>query len=683
MPESNNRSTPTDMRLLASALADRFESPANLPFSFLMGQRRIRGIPKSFSPKATRSRIDTNLTEMLFKGTDPDTRLLVEIEALAYSDYSVYEWTLWLENTGSTDTPIISEIMGGDFSVEGISPVLHHGTGDHCTHANFETVMSPLPPGEAAHLEPIGGRPCDGSFPYLRVLFEGWGLNMAIGWPGQWSADFRGTDGGFSVTAGQQYFHARLRPGERVRGPRLCVMAFQGDAVRAANLWRRWYFDHVMPRQHGSMIKPKFVLAHNGGGVEFVKADERNQIGAMAAFRKLGYKPDIWWIDAGWYQCAGDQGRNNWRLTGTWEPDPARFPNGLSPVGEKAAEWGGDFLLWYEPERVTPGSKLDREHPGWVLKSKKPPAIKELPAGQDEPFIAQIDNRLLNLAIPECTDWLIRHVDAQIKKYGIRIYRQDFNFDPLPYWLEDPPDRLGITENLHIQNYLRFWDKLLLRNPGLIIDSCASGGRRNDYESMRRSVALHFTDYGYGDFAVNQAMYNTMFSWIPYFKGMGLNSESEDGTFRHGGPFKTDFFSMINAMTPSYSSCLEPDADPALHAMLQRVLPVWRKAAEITLKGDFYAVTPYTKAYDAFCCTQFDVPEEDRGFALMLAYIQCEQKCFAPRLYVHSPDRVYRFENPLTGENRRCTGRELAERGFEMTLAKRSGAIWFYTVENS
>ena len=133
------------------------------------------------------------------------------------------------------------------------------------------------------------------------------------------------------------------------------------------------------------------------------------------------------------------------------------------------------------------------------------------------------------MAITECADWLIEHVDAQIKAYGIRIYRQDFNFDPLPYWLDAPADRLGITENLHIQNYLRFWDELRLRNPDLIIDSCASGGRRNDYEAMRRSVALHFTDYGYHDrmklFGVNvpcRQNYRTSKEAVRMLKESGL-----------------------------------------------------------------------------------------------------------------------------------------------------------------
>jgi len=43
---------------------------------------------------------------------------------------------------------------------------------------------------------------------------------------------------------------------------------------------------------------------------------------------------------------------------------------------------------------------------------------------------------------------------------------------------------------------------------------------------------------------------------------------------------------------------------------------------------------------------------------------------------------VYRFENPTTGETRRYRGGELSEKGFGIALDKRSGAMWFCTVEN-
>ena len=80
-----------------------------------------------------------------------------------------------------------------------------------------------------------------------------------------------------------------------------------------------------------------------------------------------------------------------------------------------------------------------------------------------------------------------------------------------------------MNENLHVQGYLQYWDDLLARNPGLWIDSCASGGRRNDLETMRRSVPLHYTDFGYGDHPVKLSFHHVLFEWLPYFKEVTLS----------------------------------------------------------------------------------------------------------------------------------------------------------------
>ena len=128
------------------------------------------------------------------------------------------------------------------------------------------------------------------------------------------------------------------------------------------------------------------------------------------------------------------------------------------------------------------GTELRSEHPEWLLRTE-----------------GRMTNSLLNLGNPECRQWLTDHVCRLIQDNGIKIYRQDHNFAPLEHWRKnEAQDRQGMNENLHVQGYLQFWDDLLARNPGLWIDSCASGGRRNDLETMRRSVPLHYTDYGYG-----------------------------------------------------------------------------------------------------------------------------------------------------------------------------------------
>ena len=79
---------------------------------------------------------------------------------------------------------------------------------------------------------------------------------------------------------------------------------------------------------------------------------------------------------------------------------------------------------------------------------------------------------------------------------GVDVYRQDFNMEPLSYWrANDAKDRQGITEIRHVTGLLAYWDELLRRHPNMLYDNCASGGQRNDLESMRRGVAYYKSDY--------------------------------------------------------------------------------------------------------------------------------------------------------------------------------------------
>ena len=103
---------------------------------------------------------------------------------------------------------------------------------------------------------------------------------MAIGWPGQWSANFAEENGSALVTAGQEITHLVLKPGEKIRTPRITLMHFEGDENNGINLWRGWYRTHIMPRQAGRKLSSKLVCCNNGGGEEFTAATEQNQIAA-------------------------------------------------------------------------------------------------------------------------------------------------------------------------------------------------------------------------------------------------------------------------------------------------------------------------------------------------------------------------------------------------------------------
>ena len=102
----------------------------------------------------------------------------------------------------------------------------------------------------------------------------------------------------------------------------------------------------------------------------------------------------------------------------------------------------------------------------------------------------------MNLGNPAARKGITEIVSSLVREGGLAWYRQDFNTDPENFWrAADAPDRVGMTEIRYIEGLYAFWDELRQRHPGLLIDNCASGGRRLDLETISRSAALWRSDF--------------------------------------------------------------------------------------------------------------------------------------------------------------------------------------------
>jgi alpha-galactosidase len=660
---------PQDMAKSRAWAQAFFSTATDLPISFVYGENAIHGIPSEWKPVTHRRRIDANISETVFEGMDAQTGLQVRVESQAYYDYPVVEWVAWFTNTGDTPTPVLRDIRIMDGAIKGQSPVLYHCNGDYYSADGYKPEETPVTAGSSFSYTPNGGRSCDGAFPYYRIGFGDWGITLAIGWPAQWAVRFTGQADGVQIQAGQEKTNLRLMPGETIRTPRMTILTWTGDRSKAVNLWRRWYLAHVLPRPDGQPMKPLLACAATDEGDEFTAATEENQVRFIEKFNQHGIYPDVWWIDAGWYPCYDPNHERKWWFTGTWEPDPERFPRGLKPVSERAARSGADLLVWFEPERVAPGRKIEAEHPEWLLRSK---------VGEGW----SLRDSLLYLGNPQCRQWLTDHVCKLIQDNGIKIYRQDHNFPPLEHWrLNEADDRQGMNENLHVQGYLKFWDDLLARNPGLWIDSCASGGRRNDLETMRRSVPLHYTDYGYGDHPIKLSFHHTLYEWIPYFKECTLSYDI-------GGPARFDHqidsFSYHCGMAPMLFATLDIRRDDYDYPLAVKMIDLWRKASDLILYGDYYQHTPFHRSSEQWVAWQFDSPENGQGLLQGIRLPASPQETLTIHPKVHSdkdhpgPDTTYYFENPETGETRQISADVLIRDGFTFDQPARSGSIWFY-----
>ncbi len=655
---SNFRITKQDMALLPRILP--FTTPDAIPLQFCLGERVVCGVPEEFSPTVSTRLLNTNIKQCIIEGENADG-LHIRVEYLEYRDFPVTEWVAWISNHGNSDTPVLSGVqIGGVLGCP--SPILEHGNGDTCGEDGYHFTKEAVD--HAIRKTPGTGTSCQGAFPYMTLHGSDCEIRAAIGWPTKWFAEFAPAQDGVAFACGQERCHTVLHSGETFRTPRLNLMIYTNENApwRGINLWRSWYFKHILPREHGQPVPPKLCmhLFMADDKPEFTGASEQNQLEAMHEYLRRGVKPDVWWVDAGWYPCDYD-----WPRIGTWVPDPARFPNGLTPIGKACEENDMQFLLWFEPERVRCGEQLDREHGDWLLCTRD---ANGNPAG----------DRLLDLGNPEALHWLIEHVDALIKASHVHIYRQDFNFDPLPIWIQnETEDRIGILENAHGQGYLAYWDALVLRNPGLWIDSCASGGRRNDLETMRRAVTLHYTDVGYGKHPIKQKQHREMFEWIPYFRAHNQNWDNPaDGSYVGGGR-PTDEYAYHCALTPAMTEMLHYRESEEMYAQARRMIPIWRAAAELELTGDFFPLTECRCDPKDFYAMQFDEPTTRRGFVQIIRNTQTPEDTFLVKLPCIHDGATYTMVDRQTG-NTRILSSETLHAGFTVTLPLRTGVILFY-----
>ncbi len=619
---------------------------ADLPFSFSYDGQPSTALLEQWSVDRQVKRLDEQRTERTITWTDPKTQLALRWVAIEYHDFPTVEWTLYFKNSGTADTPIIADIQALDTRFERkkdevyarfASPgefVLNHHIGSPCAPNDYQPLRTVLLADANKRIATSGGRGSNSDWPYFNVEWPGEGVIAVIGWPGQWAASFsRDKANGLRARAGQEQTHFKLLPGEEVRTPLVVLQFWKGDRIRSQNTFRRWMLTHNVPRPGGQPIKPMVFGCSSHFTSEMVDANEKNQLQFINRYLEERLRIDYWWMDAGWYFCDG-----NWVKTGTWEVDTKRFPRGLRAISDHAHSKGIKTIVWFEPERVHPGTWLAETHPGWIL--------------------GGTNGGLLNLGDPRARQWITDHVSKLIDTQGIDLYRQDFNMDPLELWRKnDAPDRQGITEIQHVTGYLAYWDELLRRHPGLLIDSCASGGRRNDLETMRRSVPLWRTDFRLDPVGTQCHSYGISF-WIPL---------SGTGT----GDFAV--YDFRSNMAPLLNCIWDVRVQDANYDRMRKMLEQFRRVADCYL-GDYYPLTPYSLENTSWLGWQFDRPDRGTGMVQVFRRSESIYKMADLRLHGLDPEARYRVTNLDSAEVSVIRGRQLMESGMPVLLTDRPSA---------
>ncbi len=612
------------------------------PFSFLFGGTDSRDFLKTWTRESETQTLPDRRVDRV-RWTDPATALRVTAVVTTYTRYPAVDWLLTFENTGTQDSPIIEDVQALDTRLRTgymrHAAVLNELEGDACGERTFLPKTTALEAGKSLHLAPTGGRSSSiSAFPFFDFEYEGQGIIAAIGWTGQWAAQFdRAENGPTRFRAGMEHTHFLLHAGERVRTPRIVLLPWEGDRRRAHNQFRRLMLFKYVPQLGGAPARlPVALQTFDRYNARPGWATESGQLEAVEVAHRLGC--DTYWFDAAWFPGNFPHGVGNWFCK------PDAFPNGLKPVGDACRRDGMRFVLWFEPERVAPGTQIAEEHPEFVLGGK---------AGG-----------LFNLGDLAARRWLTDLLSRRITEYGVTLYRNDFNMDPLSYWRQnDPPDREGISEIRYVEGLYALWDELRERHPGLLIDNCSSGGRRIDIEMCSRSVPLWRSDTNCspGHPEWNQLQSAALSAYVPLHTACVWTPTAYEARSAVTGGLLAQF------------AYLDPDFPmdhaKALIAEAHAIGPYWY--------GDFYPLTPPSSAPDQFVAYQLHRPDLDAGIVLAFRHRDCSFLGLVLGLNALRPEARYTVEmtdesGATTTETR--TGKELAE-GLTIRLPEKGSSL--------
>jgi alpha-galactosidase len=602
------------------------------PFSFTYDGRSSSERLANWRGEAATNRIDAQRRRLTWSWTDPNTHLRVEAELIRYADFPAADWVLYFENTGPTDTPILENIQALDLTLDrplGSDELyrLHRTRGAPSDPTDFEPATVALKRGVTERLSAGGGRSSNRDFPFFKVEAGLGSLIVAIGWSGQWQAAFASPDGHhLRLTAGLEQTHFRLRPGERVRSPRMLVLGWPGESWESNAQFRQLIYRHYAAPRSGEppLPVPFCNTCFTRGGGWLNECNAANQISLIRAYGPLGIEALI--TDAGWFEGGWPAGAGN------WTPRREAYPAGMGPVAQAAKDQGLSYGLWFEPERVVAGTGLHRQHPDWVLTDGA--------AGQ-RTFLADFGRR-------EVQDYFFDIVKGFMGLPGFRVYRQDFNLDPLAYWRHhDAPDRRGLTEIKYLEGLYAYWDRLAAAWPDSLREECASGGRRMDLETIKRFHLHQKSDYWF-DSETDQASIWGLSQYLPNHLFDVPLTRLDDYSFHS---------------TLASSLCLGWIADaPDFDAARARQLVARYQAVRPLLIGAWYPLLPYSPRPADWMASQYHRPDLDAGLILVFRRAQSPYHTAEVVLRGLRPEAIYELAHDTAGASSQHVGADLMRR---------------------
>jgi len=434
-------------------------------------------------------------------------------------------------------------------------------------------------------------------------------------------------------------FCFQLNPGDSFTAPE-AVMVYSDKGIGyMTRTYHKFYREHLIRSVYKDQERP--ILINNWEATYFdFNTEKLLQIAKEA--KKAGIEMLV--MDDGWF---GERNDDNSSL-GDWEVNEEKLPGGLAYLVQEINKLGMKFGIWFEPEMISPNSKLYREHPDWAI---------AIPGREG---CLSRNQYVLDLTRPEVMDYAYNCVAKILHSANIEYVKWDMNrqlTDIGSTYLGR--ENQGELMHRYVLAVYEMQERLVREFPRLLLENCSGGGARFDPGMLYYSPQIWCSDNAD---AIERLAIQEGTALVYPLSCIGAHiSDCPNHTVGRVTPFQTRGHVAL-AGTFGYELDITkiPQED---RDMIPQQVKMYHKYNHLIRTGNYYRIASYREnhSYDAYAVVAQDQSEALVTFVQVLS--RANAHSYMLRIPGLSPEKKYCLED----DGRSYQGDALAYAGFPVT----------------
>lgn len=255
-------------------------------------------------------------------------------------------------------------------------------------------------------------------------------------------------------------FEWTLEPEQVFQSPEVVMVYSDQGLGKMTRIFHALYRNNLL---QGIWSRKERPILLNNWEATYFNFNQEKLLDLATKAKEIGI--ELFVLDDGWFA----ERENADSSLGDWYPNQKKLGGTLAELADKINQKELMFGLWFEPEMVSPNSKLYLEHPEWAIQC-------------DGRLVQQSRQQyILDLANPQVCDYIVESISNVLRSANIQYVKWDMNrnFTNLGSTYLSPKKQ---KEQAHryILGLYSILENILRQFPNVLFESCAGGGGRFD-----------------------------------------------------------------------------------------------------------------------------------------------------------------------------------------------------------